>query len=67
MAEIIHLHKQKEGLKPRERTFVAVGGGAEILMFTGVRYERDISDLTPETHTPESTVSKPRGKRITSR
>lgn len=61
MAEIIHLHKQKEGLRPKVRSFVAVSGGAEILMFTGVRYERDISD-----HTPESTVAKPRGKRLTS-
>jgi|GEM_PF-1391708 len=61
MAEIIHLHKQKEGLTPKERTFVAVGGGAKILMFTGVRYERDIPD-----HTPESKVTKPHGKRLTS-
>lgn len=61
MAEIIHLHRQKEGLKPKERSFIAVGDGAEILMFTGVRYERDISD-----NTPDSTVANPHGKRLTS-
>lgn len=61
MAEIIHLHKQEEGLKPRERSFVAIGSGAEILMFTGVRYERDISDQTTE-----GSVAKPHGKRLTS-
>lgn len=58
MAEIIHLHKQTKGRKPRERSFEAVAGDAKILLFTGVRYERAA---------PGNPVTKPRGKRITSR
>ncbi|MCR9139038.1 MAG: hypothetical protein NXI27_23755 [Alphaproteobacteria bacterium] len=58
MAEIIHLHKQARGRKPRERSFEAVAGEAKILLFTGVRYERAA---------PGTPVTKRGGKRITSR
>lgn len=58
MAEIIHLQKQRKGLRPKERSFEAVEGEASILMFTGVRYERTITD---------NNVAKPNDKRITGR
>lgn len=58
MAEIIHLHKRTKGPKPKERSFVSVEGEATILMFTGVRYERQ---------TPVNPVDKAHGKRITGR
>ena len=58
MAEIIQLHKAKNGLRPRLRTFVPTGGVATILMFTGVRYERG---------KPGSRVGKTSGKRARGR
>lgn len=58
MAEIIYLHKQRSGPKPKERSFVPMGRDATILMFTGVRYERQKTS---------DRVRKPRSKRVTSR
>ncbi len=43
MANVIHLHKAAKGRR-KERTFVPIGSGATILLFTGVRYERDKSE-----------------------
>jgi hypothetical protein len=58
MAEIIHLHKGRNTLRPKERSFVQAGRDATILMFTGVRYERG---------KPGSRVAKTGGKRIRGR
>ena len=54
MADIIHLHKRAGGAKPKQRSFEPLDQDATILMFTGVRYERDTGGITSDKEASKS-------------